>query len=187
MITVTNTQPGLTRDFRARCEKIATEQRQLLSLQPHEPLPGELLSELHHVVMHTPETLPGATPEMAANLLESDSWDGLLLHIPLKTAIILLRSNLPPARRESTIMHEIAHLLLAHPTVNFDPISGIPIRQKQYEDEAAYLGGCLQIPHRALVWAKQIGLNVSRTAKNFGASEKMVIYRANITYVRLPK
>jgi hypothetical protein len=83
-------------------------------------------------------------------------------------------------------MHEMAHLLLNHPPLEWNAQLGqFEARRKLEETEAAYLGGCLQVPHIGLIWAVQIGLTVSQTALHFNASEPMVKYRANVMRVRL--
>ncbi|MEH1900369.1 MAG: hypothetical protein V7L04_02820 [Nostoc sp.] len=39
---------------------------------------------------------------------------------------------------ESNLMHEIAHVLLNHQSVGFDPVTGLPKRKQNNEDEATY-------------------------------------------------
>lgn len=46
-------------------------------------------------------------------------------------------------------MHEIAHVLLNHQPVGFDPVTGIPKRKQNNEDEATYLGG---MPSNSQKW-----------------------------------
>ena len=80
-------------------------------------------------------------------------------------------------------MHEIVHLLLNHQSVGFDSVTGLPKRKQNNEDEATYLGGCLQIPKRGLLWATQRNMLLSQIAAHFGASEAMVKFRSNVTEV----
>lgn len=51
------------------------------------------------------------------------------------------------------------------------------------EAEAAYLGGCLQIPREGLLWALRRHMSTAEIARHFGASELMVRYRRNVTGV----
>ncbi|MEM1309362.1 MAG: ImmA/IrrE family metallo-endopeptidase [Cyanobacteria bacterium P01_H01_bin.153] len=78
------------------------------------------------------------------SLLESGSnWSASIVHEdPIQ---IINNPNHAGSRRESNLMHELAHVLLNHPMVEFSTV-GEPLRKKQYENEATYLGGCLQIP-----------------------------------------
>ena len=80
-------------------------------------------------------------------------------------------------------MHEIAHVLLNHQPVGFDPVTGIPKRKQNNEDEATYLGGCLQIPKSGLLWATQRKMLLFQIAAHFRPSEAMVKFRGNVTEV----
>lgn len=82
-------------------------------------------------------------------------------------------------------MHEFAHVLLKHQTVGFDPQTRQPLRIEKNEEEATYLGGCLQIPRRGLLWAVQQKMMLTQIAKYFGASEEMVQFRINVTGVKI--
>jgi Zn-dependent peptidase ImmA (M78 family) len=77
-------------------------------------------------------------------------------------------------------MHEIAHILLNHQPTR---IGGILVREytKEYEEQAAYLGGCLQVPKKALQWAYQLEMTRKQVADRFGASLEMVRWRCNDT------
>lgn len=174
--------------FRQRCEKIAVEQRHLLQIRPYAPMPASVLVDYHRVLVLRPAELPGVAEEDAQRLESHRDWDGILLpHLPDHPPVIVLRPDLPPARRESTIMHEMAHLLLRHAPVTWDAASGsLTPRRSQDEHEATYLGGCLQIPRVGLVFALQTKFGVKRTAEYFGASDQMVSYRMNVTGVHLP-
>lgn len=179
----------LSYEFRRQCEMISTNQRQLLQLAPHEPLQGERLAEWYGVMLCEPSDMPGVTTEEAADLANQTDWDGVLIpNLPNHASIILLRPRVVPTRRQSTIMHEMAHLLLRHPPLAWNAQLGqFEARRKLEETEAAYLGGCLQIPQIGLIWAVQVGLTVSRTALHFNASEQMVKYRADVMRVRLAR
>ena len=80
-------------------------------------------------------------------------------------------------------MHELAHVILKHPFSTLSSCGGQYIRSytARIEKEAAYLGGCLQIPKRALLWAKQRDMDNEAIAEHFGASLEMVRWRCNAT------
>ncbi len=80
-------------------------------------------------------------------------------------------------------MHEFAHILLKHRFNTVDPETMLPQRNQNDEDEATYLGGCLQIPRRGLLWAAQRKMPLQAIALHFGASEEMVRFRSNVTSV----
>ncbi|WP_414575806.1 ImmA/IrrE family metallo-endopeptidase [Anabaena sp. CCY 9402-a] len=171
----------LSPEFRQRCEAIATEQRSLLRLRAFEPLPADILANQLGAKLLTPDQMPNLEAKQMALLLASDEWSAAIVgYSPL---CIVCNPRHAPTRRESNLMHEIAHVLLTHQPVNFDSITRQPKRQQHQEDEATYLGGCLQIPKRGLLWATQCKMGLARISEYFSASEAMVQFRSNVTDV----
>lgn len=171
----------LSAEFRQRCEAIATEQRSLLGVRAFEPLTAETLGVKLGATLFTPDRVPNLEPDQVALLLASDGWSaGIIRHNLLW---IVYNPRHAPTRHESNLMHEIAHLLLNHRPVGFDPVTGLPKRKQSNEDEATFLGGCLQIPKRGLLWATQRKMLLPQIATHFGASEAMVRFRSNVTNV----
>jgi hypothetical protein len=169
--------------FRQRCESIATEQRSLLGLRAFDPLPAATLAAHLHAVLFTPQQLPSLTPEQVSLLLASHSWSAAIVcQDPLWIVYHPLHAS---PRRESDLMHELAHVLLKHPLAGFNPTTGLPQQRQQDEDEATYLGGCLQIPRRGLLWAIGCKKTLAEICAHFGASEKMVRFRGNVTGISI--
>jgi hypothetical protein len=174
---------SLSPEFRQRCEAIATEQRSLLRVRSFEPLPADILATKLGARLFTPDQVPNLEPEQIAVLLASDGWSaGIIHHNPLW---IVYNPRHAPVRYESNLMHEIAHVLFNHKAVGFDSVTGLPKRKQNNEDEATYLGGCLQIPKRGLLWATQRKMLLPQIAAHFGASEAMVKFRSNVTDVSI--
>jgi Zn-dependent peptidase ImmA (M78 family) len=136
-----------------------------------------------NAVLFTPQQLPSLTPEQISLLLVSNSWSAAVVRqAPLWIVYHPLRA---PARRESDLMHELAHVLLQHPLVSFDPTTGQPQQRQQDEDEATYLGGCLQIPRRGLLWAVGCKMTLAEICAHFSVSKQMVQFRGNVTGVSI--
>jgi Zn-dependent peptidase ImmA (M78 family) len=122
-------------------------------------------------------------PEQIKILSNSNGWSaGIICKKPLW---IVHNSSHTLARQQSNLMHEFAHVILKHKMVGYDPKTGLPQRRQQDEDEAVYLGGCLQIPRRGLLWAVQEKLTLSQITLHFNASEEMVRFRSNISGISL--
>ncbi|MDZ8104889.1 MAG: ImmA/IrrE family metallo-endopeptidase [Nostoc sp. DedQUE12a] len=173
----------LPTEFRQRCEGIATEQRSLLNLRAFELLPADMLAAQLNAKILTPEQIPNLNPSVVEVLLNSDQWSaGIINQNPL---LIVNNPRHTAARRESNLMHEFGHLLLRHKIVRFDPNTRLPLRRQSDEDEATYLGGCLQIPRRGLLWAVQRQMTQAEIAAYFNASEEMVQFRSNVTAVNI--
>lgn len=169
--------------FRQRCEAIATERRNLLGLRAFDPLPADVLAADLGAKLFTPEQVPNAEPKQVAVLLTSDQWSAAVIcHNPLW---ILHNPRHAPVRRESNLMHELGHVLLGHTMVGFDRETGLPQRRQSDEDEATYLGGCLQIPRRGLLWALGRKMTLPQIGAHFAASEAMVRFRSNVTGVQI--
>ncbi|MEL4898273.1 ImmA/IrrE family metallo-endopeptidase [Crocosphaera sp. Alani8] len=169
---------SLSTENRQRLEAIATEKRNILGFKAYEPLPAEILAEHFQATIFTAETVPNTESEQVKILCNSDNWSaGIISQKPL---LIVYNSRHTPARKQSNLMHEFAHIILNHKMVCYDPKTEPPQRRQQDEDEAVFLGGCLQIPRRGLLWAKQKQMNLSQVAVHFNASEEMVRFRGNV-------
>lgn len=174
---------GLPPSFRHRCEHIATQERYALGLRAFNPLPARLLLAAYGATVLTPELVPGVAPELVEQLLRQPGWSAVLLSTaPL---VILHNGTHSPARQEADLMHEFAHFYLRHPLSRFDPSNPHLISHRRYEEEARYLGSCLQIPQRGLAWASQRGWTEQQVAKHFGASRLLVRWRSNVTQIQL--
>lgn len=175
--------PSLSPENRQRLEVIATTQRNQLSCKAFERLPASVLAQYFQAKIFIAETVPNAEPEQVKVLCNSDNWSaGIICKNPLW---IVHNSRHAPTRQESNLMHEFAHVILKHKMVGYDPKTGLPLLRQQDEDEAVYLGGCLQIPRRGLLWAVQKKMNIAQIALHFNASEAMVKFRINVSGISL--
>ncbi len=170
---------NLSTENRRRLEEVATTQRSQLNYKAFEQLPASVLAQYFQVTIVTPETVPNAELEQVKRLCNSNNWSaGIIWKNPL---IIVHNSRHAPTRQESNLMHELAHVILKHKMVGYDSKTRLPLRRQQDEDEAVYLGGCLQIPRRGLLWAVQKKMTIAQIALHFNASEEMVKFRVNVT------
>lgn len=98
----------LSSEFRKRCEAIATERRGMLRLRAFDPLPAKTLAADLRAKIFTPEEIPNAALDQVALLLNSDQWSaGIIRKNPLW---IVHNPRHAPTRRESNLMHELAHI-----------------------------------------------------------------------------
>lgn len=84
-------------------------------------------------------------------------------------------------------MHELAHLILKHRPSHIVEVGQLPFALRTYdpeqEEEATWLGGCLQIPRSALVWAVKRNMSEQKIADHFGSSVELAKYRLQVTGV----
>ncbi|PSB34178.1 ImmA/IrrE family metallo-endopeptidase [Chlorogloea sp. CCALA 695] len=174
---------SLSTENRQRLEEVATTQRNQLSYKAFERLPASVLAQYFQATISTAETVPNAELEQVKSLCNSDNWSAVIIR---KNPLwIVHNSRHAPTRQESNLMHELAHIILKHKMVGYDPKTNLPQRRQQDEDEAVYLGGCLQIPRRGLLWAVQKKMTIAQIALHFNASEEMVKFRTNVSGISL--
>ena len=84
-------------------------------------------------------------------------------------------------------MHEISHVVCGHKyednSLCMSRAFSVRIYNPEHEDEAKYLGGCLQAPREALIRHMARGKTIEQMAAMLGASEDLVRFRVNCTGV----
>lgn len=170
--------------FKRQCEGIAVDWRYHLGLRAFAPLAAECLLEAFNGKALSPDQMRHLSATVAEWFLTtSEPWSGCVL--TLNPLLIVYNPTHSPARHQSNIMHEMAHVILEHPMVGFSPETGLPLRDPRCEDEAIYLGSCLQIPRIGLQWAVNQGYDREKIAEYFGASIEMVRFRSNMTRIKI--
>ncbi|WP_200962619.1 ImmA/IrrE family metallo-endopeptidase [Bosea sp. Root381] len=177
----------MRRGFKAEAERRAAAARALLDLDLIGKLcPWAYAAALDIVVVGADELdLP---PVHAKQLLEhdADSWSGMTLDED-EIRLIVLNSSHGKKRQASTLMHELAHLLLEHvpASVNLSP-SGLTLLSDysaDQEEEADWLGAALLLPEIALLRYRSNGLSFAEISDIFGVSEELCAWRCRMTGV----
>lgn len=175
----------MNKGFKQWCENEAVNWRHQLSLYAYDPLEATQLAAVLNVSLLPPTEIPDFDASLLMRLSgRNDSgWSAATLVLPGYRPLIIYNPYHYPSRHEANIMHELAHLILKHKPITLS--TGFPILRLEYhqedEEEAKYLGGCLQITQAGLDWAIGRGLSREEMAHHFGASPKMVQYRLNMT------
>ena len=176
-------------DFRNKCENLGVYFRHQLALNGFDPLGARQLAEhMGFQLLHPRDLVDGEnfTEEDAAKVEQLDSWSACV--IPTHQPIIIYHPGHSPARFESSVMHELAHLILKHQSEKISFAYG-KFAERAYstrqEREAEYLGSCLQIPVTALRYARQNGMSVDEVMTMYGASREMVNWRLQACRIRL--
>lgn len=172
------------RGFKKFADDKAVELRKELGIKPTYPLSGLLLAEHLKAIVLYPNDVPGIDSGSLNQLLKGNDseWSGVALHIN-DQPLIIINNTQSIARQESTIMHELSHIICEHPMGEFQPFSGgIFLRtfNNEHEGEAEWLGGCLQLPGVALYYNHKDGLSIKEIAEKFNASVDMVRFRMNM-------
>lgn len=178
----------MRRGFKTEAERIAVAARTSVGLSESSPLPARSLAKALDVVVMGPRDIPGIPEPLVTQMLFefAQSWSGVTIPVDGQT-LIIYNSTHGPARQESDLMHELAHILCKHKPAKVDPPGKLPWAARTYdpeqEEQAAWLGGVLQIPRPALVSSISKELDNPAIAALFGASLEMVRFRRNTSGV----
>lgn len=186
---ILDSKASFYRGFKTDAERIALQYREFLKLENHEPLPAKLLAKYIGVDLKTPSDIPGMSEESLQDLFGegSDSWSGITLPTKYNGVVVIFNPRESKARRESTLMHEMAHIILNHKpsVIGCTDTVCIPLRNYNpiQENEASWLGSCLQIPRDMLLWCCKKSMYHDEIAKYANASMKMAQFRFNVSGV----
>lgn len=172
----------LRRGFKKEAEEYAEEFRTELGLLPTDPLDPKKLAALLEIPvleLSTHPTIPDHIKEYFANE-GSDKFSAATL-IDGTYKEILHNDYHHPNRQNSSIMHEISHIILGHPPKppliedscrNFDPT---------LENEANNLGFTLLVPKKSALNAIENFASKQLAADFYGVSLELLQYRIRIS------
>lgn len=179
------------RGFKAWCERYSLEAREAIDLEAHSPLDTVKFARHLGIRVWTPQDVPGLSQESLAVLLRNDGktascWSAVTLVVQDKVVVILNTSH-SPARQASDLAHELSHRIRGHEArevnVTEDGLMLLKDYDKQQEEEADWLSGCLLLPREALVSIKRRQLSEIDAANEYGISQKMLRYRMGMSGV----
>lgn len=173
--------------FKAQAERIASAARQELGLKPLDPLDAVRYADHVGVLVLDIQSLDiSAQAKRQLLVVDSESWSGMTIKEAGVAAVIVNPSH-APERQASTLMHEIAHIVLKHVAVRVEvsPTGILLVSEYSEEDEgeADWLAGTLLLPRDALKHYRQLGMSVAQIGKRFGASIQMCEWRIRMTGV----
>ncbi len=162
--------------------------RRKLELAPTAPVVPAAIAQVLGIPILNPGQLNELPNDVRQRLQQdhSDAWSAITVSDG-KNHLIVLNPTHAPTRANSSLAHEIAHVLLGHePSIMFVmPQSDIVLRthNKEQEDEANWLAGCILLPRDALLRVRRIGLTDDQICVEYGVSPAMLRFRINATGV----
>lgn len=178
----------MRRGFKAWCERTADDYRLALGVAPACALEPRVLAGHLGVKVATPEDIPTLSKAAKRQLLEVDagSWSAVTI-ADGDARLVILNSAHSDARQNSSLAHELAHLILNH-TTDHARLSreGLLFRgtfDKEQEAEAEWLGGCLLVPRDGLLKMRLRLADERALAAHFGVSRDMIVWRLRVTGV----
>ena len=185
-------KPKLAHGFAAKAERKAVSLRHDLGLKEHEPLCAFRLCEHLNINVVVAEQLIGLSPRCLEELSHPSGkhWSALTLpyHPSQHASHLIIHNGVhSPARQQSNVMHEVAHILCGHDLSAIDTENGLPDYMRLYPEEqeleADCLGWTLLLPRPALVLALSKGWTHTAIMEHYNVSVKMVRLRINKTGV----
>ncbi len=177
----------MKRGFKSWADKKSLEIRKRIGLKNNDPLDCNLLCKELGVPIVTLSDLYelGFPREHFMRLRNQDSeFFACLLQTP-NGKLIINNHNSSQKRSNSNIAHEFSHIICEHDFSTSTQINGSVLREfdKDREEEANWLAGCLLLPRDGLVWACRNRLTIQQISHHFEASEHMAKWRYNVTGV----
>lgn len=173
------------RGFKSWCERVAITQRRELNLQPTDSLDARHLATHLGVIVWTADQVPELDPQYLKVLIKEDpdSWSAVTLCTDSRD-LIIVNSIHSEGRLASDIMHELAHIILGHEPARVDVSKDgfliLSTYNKEQEEEAKWLSGCLLLPREALLLIRRLGLSPETAAAKYGVSVPMLTFRQNV-------
>jgi hypothetical protein len=168
--------------FKKRADSLSISFRRELGLSVHDALPSKVLADHLGVLLLSQPDCPGLSKTDLLNLNGQSGWSGATFECE-DQPIILYNSHHSDARNESTIMHELSHIILKHKARIEEDLKHLGLLLRNYdeihENEANWLGGSLQVPFDGLVTALLKNKSSVEIARQYGASIDMVNFRIN--------
>jgi len=178
------------RGFKTWSEETSLRVRQRLGVTSAAPLDPLRLAELLSVQVistHEVDGLPEDCQRRLANE-HSECWSAITVTSGGYHLIVVNTAH-KETRRNSDLAHELAHIILGHePSVMFvSPQSNTALRthNKEQEEEANWLAGCLLLPRDALVSIRSRRLSDSDASGEYCVSQAMLRYRLNVSGVEI--
>ena len=176
------------RGFKKWCENAALQQRRLLGLRPTDALDPRALARHLGIAVWSPADVPGLDAESLRILVheDRDAWSAVTIRVGVQH-VIVLNSSHSGGRPASDLAHELSHLLIGHVPARVDITEDgflmLNTFDRNQEDEAAWLAGCLLLPREVLMMIRRQRLELRAAVQRYGVSQDMLGYRLRMTGV----
>lgn len=169
--------------FKAQAERYGEEYRKKCNLSIFAKLDAFDLAKVLNVKFYTPAEVLGNIHTSCLEILTNGDTQFNALYLKLKSneKIIIYNDSHPKSRQQSSIMHELAHIILEHeiPDKALEVLLkyNLPYINEEQEEQAKFLGGCLQLNKPTLLLARKENWSDVQIAEKYLCSVDMVKYR----------
>lgn len=178
----------MRRGFKEDAKRLALEVRAEIGLGPLDRVDPRDLADEYGIPVYTVTALSSAVAPPAGAWIAGvgrSVFSAAL--VPCGTGMLIVDNDLhSPARRVSSIAHEMAHVLCEHQfTEALITADGCRAASREDEAQADWLGGELLITYTAAVAAARAGWDDEQVADAYGVSAPRAAMRMNASGARL--
>ena len=176
---------ALRRGFKAEAERIAKDLWREMGLGDGDALDAVALAKHVGCVVHAADSLVDIEKLEELKRVQDNAFFACTFELPGGKHAIVFNPLMSEARRNSDVAHEVAHILLEHRLSRLEHLGEVAFLScdKQQEDEAGWLAGCLLLPRAALVHDLKRRMAHKTIEERRVLSDDMVEYRIRVTGV----
>ena len=176
---------ALRRGFKAEAERLAKDFWSAMSLTPNDRMDAVILAEHVGCTVHSADALVDLGKLKELHQIQEDAFFACTFELPGDRHAIVFNPLVSRRRRNSDVAHEVAHIVLGHSLSRLERLGNVAFLScdKQQEEEAAWLSGCLLLPRFVLIHDLRKRRKPTTIAKNRMVSSDMVNYRLQVTGV----
>ena len=176
----------LRRGFKTEAERRAKDVWTAMRLPHSDPMDAVKLAEHIGCIVRPADALVDIARLEELNRIQDDAFFACTFELPENRHAIVFNPLMSHTRRNSDIAHEVAHIVLGHRLSRLERLGTVAFLScdKQQEEEAAWLSGCLLLPRFALIHnLMRKRRKPSTIAKHRVLSNDLVDYRVRVTGV----
>jgi len=158
-----------------------------MGLQPVDRLAIRDLADHLKVEVFAADQLVNRAKLEDLNRLQPGTFSAATFHLPGGRTVAVYNPCNDPARTNSDIAHELAHVLLDHEIRELQQLGGHTFFtcDPEQEEEANWLAGCLLLPRPLLLREVFAGADATSIAERYQVSVPMARFRLNTSGVLL--
>lgn len=173
----------LRRGFKAEAERLATDTWKSMTLDPADRLDPLDLARHVGCQVRAADELVSIKKLRRLKKIQDDAFFACTFKLPGERYAIVFNPLVSETRRNSDIAHEVSHIILRHRLSRLERLNDVAFLSgdREQEEEAAWLSGCLLLPRFALLHDLKNEISPNDIAKQRRLSKDMVDYRIRVT------
>ena len=174
---------ALRRGFRAEAERLSKDIWAGMRLTPDDRMDAVKLAEHVGCIVRPADALVDMAKLEELYRIQDDAFFACTFELPRSRFAVVFNPLMSERRRNSDVAHEVAHIVLGHSLSRLARLGDLAFLtcDRQQEEDAAWLSGCLLLPRFALINDLRKRRNSATIATSRMLSREMVDYRVRVT------